>query len=74
MEVAQVKKHLGKTVRHRPSGDLYRLAAYTFRWGRMDRFSSQEGFLHQAELQSLRAGRSVLVCRLSDVEAIDNDP
>lgn len=63
MEVKDVKRSLGKTVAHTPSGVAYRFTAYIFR-------QEKGRYLHQAELQDLSALRSVRICRLEDVAAV----
>lgn len=63
MKPRDVKAALGKRVRL-PDGTEGRFTAYILRAG-------ESGPLYQAEVQDLTALRSVRICRLKEVEAID---
>lgn len=64
MEIKAVKNSLGRIVLHKPSGIRYRFTAYIFR-------RHKTGFLYQAELEDLTAPRSVRVCKLEDIEILE---
>lgn len=63
MELAEVKKNLNNEV-------LYNNAKYKLLGCIIRR--NEKGFFYQAELQDLNC-RSLLICKLTDIEAIKNN-
>lgn len=59
MDIAEVKKHLGRKV-------IYNKAEYLFS-GCIIRADNKGDFFYQAELQDLKAKNSLAICRLSDI-------
>lgn len=65
MTEREIKANLNRVVAHGPSGMKYRLTGATIRPGK------DGGYWYQAELQDLRAERSVRICRLEDVAVLE---
>ena len=67
MTPEEIKKNLNQRVRLRSErlgiDTDYILTGAIFRKGK-------RGFFYQAELQDIKHGRSVVICRLEDIEAI----
>lgn len=59
MDIAEVKKHLGRKV-------IYNEAEYLFS-GCIIRPDEKGSFFYQAELKDLKAKNSLAICRLSDI-------
>lgn len=64
MDIKDVKKNLDKMVVYNGKPDIYRFTACTIR-----RFGNNIGY--QAEIQDTKNGKSVLICRLEDIEVME---
>lgn len=64
MKIEEVKRNLNKNVRYKDNAERYTLTACILRKGK-------SGFFYQAELLDTRHGRSVTICNLDDVGAIE---
>lgn len=62
MTEREIKPNLNRVVVYRPTGRKYRLTGGIIRPG------AEGGCWYQGELQDLTAERSVLICRLEDIE------
>ncbi len=68
MEIKEAKAHLNERV-HYKARDIdadYIFTACTIR-------KNEKGYFYQAELQDLNNHRSILICKLADVEPIENE-
>lgn len=66
MTEKEIKANLNRAVVHAQSNTQYRLTGATIR---RDGISGK--YWYQAELQDLKAPRSVRICKLEDVEVIN---
>lgn len=62
MKIEEVKRNLDKPVMHKDS--TYKLTACILR-------KNEKGFFYQAELLDTKCGRSVVICSLEEVRAIE---
>ena len=62
MKIEEVKKNLNRAVRYK--GIVYKLLACTLR-------KDEKGFFYQAEILDTRHGKSVIICKLEDIEVIE---
>lgn len=60
MDLQEVKRNLNKMVAYKGIKDVYMLTGCTLR-------KNKEGYFYQVELQDTKHGRSVIVCKLSDI-------
>ena len=65
MTQREIKPNLGRVVLHIPSGAKYRLTG-----GIIRRDENSGDCWYQAELQDLTALRSVMICKLEDLEIL----
>lgn len=61
MKLEDVKKSLGRMVSYKGVAGVYRLTACILR-------KADKTLFYQAELLDVRHGRSVIICKLEDVE------
>ena len=61
MEIKQVKINLNKMVVYKGTKDRYKLTACILRKG-------EKGYFYQAELQDVKSGKSIIYCKLDDLE------
>lgn len=71
MKIEEVKRNLNKKV-HIKDGKNYLDNDYLFT-GCILRLDSKKGFYYQAELQDLKQGRSIMICKLEDVQPIESE-
>lgn len=64
MKIEEVKKNAGKMVEYNGIKGVYKLTACILRW-------NEAGFFYQAELLDTKHGRSLIICKLEDVRAIE---
>ena len=64
MKIEEVKRNLNKMVSYRGKEGLYKLTGCILR-------KDEKGFFYQAELLYTKSGRSVIICKLDDVEAVN---
>ena len=64
MKIEEVKRNLNKMVRYKDRADIYRLTACILRKG-------ENGLFYQAELLDTKHGRSIVICKLDEVEGIE---
>ena len=62
MDLQEVKRNLNKRVKYKGFDGEYKLTACILR-------RDKTHYFYQAELLDLRNGRSVIYCKLSDIEA-----
>lgn len=65
MQIEQVKRNLNQMVVYKGKTDVYRLVGCILRKGK-------DGIFYQAELQDTTCQNSVVVCKLEDIEVIEN--
>ena len=61
MDIKQVKSNLNKMVVYKGIKGIYKLTACILRKG-------ENGFFYQAELQDTKHGKSIIYCKLDDLE------
>jgi hypothetical protein len=61
MKIEEVKKNLNKMVRYGEKADIYKLIGCTLR-------KNDKGFYYEAELLDTKHGKSLLICKLEDIE------
>lgn len=66
MKLEDVKRNLNKMVRYKDSTGIYKLTACILR-------KNESGFVYQAELLDTKSTRSVLICKLEDIEEIGGE-
>lgn len=64
MKIEDIKRNLNKKVNYSGNTDTYRLTGCMLR-------RNEKGFYYQAELSDTKNGKSLLICRLEDIEAIE---
>ncbi len=64
MKIEEVKRNLNKIVSYKDNAEIYRLTACILR-------KNENGFFYQAELLDTRHGRSLVICKLDEVEVVE---
>ena len=64
MKIEEVKRNLNKKVNYGGNTDTYILTGCILR-------RNETGFYYQVELSDTKHGKSLLICRLEDVEEIE---
>lgn len=64
MTLEQVKRNMNRQVQYLPLNNRYLLTACVLR------INAKGDFFYQAELQDLSSTRSVLICKLEDIQEV----
>lgn len=61
MEIKRIKSNLNKMVVYKGVKGIYKLTACILR-------KDESGYFYQAELQDIKSGKSIIYCKLEDLE------
>lgn len=62
MKLEEVKKNLNKLIVYKEKPNIYKLTSCIIRRG-------EKGYFYQAEILDTVHGKSVIICKLEDIEA-----